>query len=187
MRPRTTQSALRSGRWPRSNELLVEIQQPAFAGDAARAAPRHGMGGAEPRRALRPRNMRLFNSSFEELVAEIGPFTQFIRGFAEKHCSNSGHRGNAGRLLYFWCGTATMSPTAAVAGRPRRTRPGSAIGWSAKPSRSQKPAAIAHHGVDPEHPCSPHAASIGGPAWSPPNRIGSFGQDLVGETWELEL
>ena len=164
-------------------------RRPASTGDAARAAPRrHGMGGAEPRRALRPR-IRLRFLVRGARRRDRGKIPRLIRCVARALLDRR-DRGDAGRLDISGAGTPTTSPSC---GCCWSTRPGAArgwaSGWSPNASRSQRPAAIAGSRCGPRASWSPPARSIRRPAssWSPPSRTAVSAKDLIGETWELEL
>ena len=117
--------------------------RPAATGDPARpASGRHGMGGAEPRRALRQR------IRFRFLVrspgrGDRGKIPRLVRRLARTLLDRRTRR-RPGRLGLSGQSTATMSPSC---GCCWSTRPGAdrdwAGGWSPNASRSRAPAAIA--------------------------------------------
>ena len=148
------------------------IRRRAVARDPARAASRrHGMGGAEPRRALRPRiRLRLLVRGRWSPRSRRNSSPRSTRRASVAGSPRSTARRSA---RYFWCGTPTTSPSCACCWsiRPGADR-GWASGWSANASRSRRPAAIAGSRCGPRAFWSPPAKSIRTPAssWSPPSR-----------------
>ena len=125
----------------------------AAARDPARSPPRrHGLGGAEPRRALRranmawtPRSRRWWRRSRRSSSSRSTP----------RASAAGSPRSTASRSARcFWSGTATMSPSCACCWSSRPAR-GQGIGRAA--GRRMHPLRAGmrlsqDHAVDPEHP-----------------------------------
>ena len=131
-----------------------------------------------------------FDASFEALVAEI--VAKFLASFdaSRERCWIADIDGTPGRLGVSGQAVRRGRETAAAAGRSRRTRPGPRPPAGRRMHRLRAAVRLPQdHAVDPEHPASPRAKIYQDAGFvlvaTEPHR--SFGQDLIGETWEREL
>ena len=155
----------------RDRTAARHIRRFTSAGDPARApSGRHGMGGAEPWRALcqRIRLRRLVRGPGR---GDRGKIPRLVRRLAGTLLDRR-HRRRPGRLGISGQAQRRCRQTAVAAGRSGRARTGPGPAAGRRMHRFARPAAIARSRCGPRASWSPRARFIRMPAscWWPPNR-----------------